>query len=165
MDLCFSDKIPDSADKMIILLNDCQFFGESKMKPNSNRYFANAKEDVAVICSLKNSSDQISLYDGLTRDDYEIMLYNFLKSNLNHSSTVEKIVENLMLIADTNNDNLIDLAEARNIWQLINQKHTRFMLIFNDKSYATQILRFCGDMIEIEKIENVLYDPQQTSNL
>ncbi len=57
-------------------------------------------------------------------------------------------------MGDVNHDGKINLPEANNLWMLLNNKHSYYMLALAGKSYVPVIKNFCGSCMEIEKITN-----------
>ena len=69
-------------------------------------------------------------------------------------------------MADVNRDETINLAEAKSLWSLLNNKHTFYMLLLRSRHYVPRILRFCGDLIETEEITSTyLYSIKDDSIL
>ena len=57
-------------------------------------------------------------------------------------------------MADVNHDGNINLPEANNMWLMLNNKHSFYILALAGKSYVPSIKDFCGSCLEVEKIMN-----------
>jgi len=50
----------------------------------------------------------------------------------------------------------LNLREANSMWNLINSKNTFYMLVLASKTYIPEIKGYCGNLIEIEHLNNQL---------
>ena len=55
----------------------------------------------------------------------------------------------------------INQAEANNLWFLLNNRHTFYMLSLAERAYIPEIKSFCGTCLETEQILNPVYNKKE----
>jgi hypothetical protein len=60
----------------------------------------------------------------------------------------------LIRLSDVNQDESISLAEARTLHSLLMNKNTFFMIMLAGPTYIPKMLSFCGNLVEIERIQS-----------
>lgn len=145
MDLCVQKTIN---------LPDC---GEDKLCPNPYYSFYSAKGyESTLICASKNKDVKLLRQD-IEISDFYRQLNKKIEERIHHPPTVEATMNSLIKIADVNFDQKISLMEANNLWQLVNNKHTFYMIALAGRSYMPEIKSFCGGFVEVEQILNQIY--------
>ena len=120
----------------------------------------NDPPDAAIFCNIldiENRIENIERYYSKPRKnisliEFEEMIVDLIASKLDYMPQIYEKIEFLFDFADVNRDEMISLPEARSLWSLLDNKHTFYMLMLNGRHYVPRILRFCGDIIEIEQL-------------
>jgi hypothetical protein len=145
MDLCIKNKVHEQ-----IYIPKC-----SKISIGLNSYFEIEETESSFMTSLHdNQKVTRHLSSPISQHTFEGMLSENIQASLNNSFEVEKIVGRLIELADINKDEELNFGEAKALWKLINDKNTFFMLVLAGKSYMPNIRSYCGNLIEIENIQN-----------
>lgn len=141
-DLCSAEtfKIPDCFDDKMYSSN---FYKYYNVKPIESTY----------VCPVIDPKVKF-IEEQITYADLEYILTKKIAERLHHSLSVEKVVSRILGMVDVNSDGKINLAEANNLWLMLNNKHTFYMLVLEGKSYIPEIKDFCGSFVEIEQILN-----------
>lgn len=141
-DLCFDEtfKIPDCPDNRLYAGDHYKYYN---MKPIESSY----------VCPSINSKVKL-IEEQITYADLEYILTKKIGDRLHHPLSVQMVVSRVLKMVDVNHDGKIDLTEANNLWLLLNNKHTFYMLVLENKSYIPEIKDFCGSFVEIEQILN-----------
>lgn len=138
-------------------------YSDSKLDPNQfYSYYSIKGLESTLICTQKIQSNTNNIQSNTRLSDFESILYKKIEERLHHPPTVQNIMRRLMEMGDVNQDQKFSLAEANNIWQLVNNKHTYYMLMLAGKSYVPDIKAFCGSLVEVEQILNQVHLKQKS---
>ena len=105
------------------------------------------------MCPKSLTDTSAILKVGTTVDEFKQMIFKLIESRLNHTRTVESIIQRISLFTDSNQDGKLNHPEAATLWSLLNTKHTFYMLVLGEqKAFIPQIKDFCGNFVELEEV-------------
>jgi len=116
-------------------------------------YYSIRGRDSSYICSPLNKDLKL-IQPGIERWELENILQKKIEERLHYQPSSEKVLKRMLEMADVNHDGNINLPEANNMWLMLNNKHSFYILALAGKSYVPSIKDFCGSCLEVEKIMN-----------